>query len=161
MARLWKRRRFSFWIISTDNLITASSHKLRIAADLAVCCIMKLDKKGEIPFMLKLEIRLNRDKICAEGKYTPDSLAQTLIRAFGKEQLDCTAEQDGTLVFTGRGCKKDCGRFGQLITALKKQARFMEYVERWVWYNSDDGADENDFAVEDVLLHYTNRASAA
>ena len=114
-----------------------------------------------MPFMLKLEIRLNRDKIRGEGKYAPDSLAQTLIRAFGKEQLDCTAEQDGTLVFTGRGRKKDYGCFGKLITALKKQAWFMEYVERWVWYNSDDGADENDFAVEDVLLHYTNRASVA
>lgn len=44
--------------------------------------------------MLKLEIRLNKDKICAEGKYASDSLVQTLIRAFGKEQLDYTAEQN-------------------------------------------------------------------
>lgn len=35
----------------------------------------------------------------------------------------------------------------------------MEYVERWVWHKSDDGEDKNDFAVEDVLFHYTNRAS--
>ena len=100
--------------------------------------------------MLKLEIRLDEKKICAEGKYAPDSLYQTLIRAFDREQLDHTEQQNGTLVFTGRG-----------RTALKKQAWFMDYVERWVWYNSDDGEDENDFAVEDVLLHYTNRASVA
>ena len=111
--------------------------------------------------MLKLEIRLDQDKIRSEGKYAPDSLYQTLIHAFDKEQLDHAVEQDGTMVFTGRGRKKDYGCFGKLITALKKQAWFMEYVERWVWYNSDDGEDEDDFAVEDVLLHYTNRASAA
>ena len=111
--------------------------------------------------MLKLEIRLDQDKICSEGKYAPDSLYQILIHAFEKEQLDHAVEQDGTMVFTGRGRKKDYGCFGKLITALKKQARFMEYVERWVWYNSDDGEDEDDFAVEDVLLHYTNRANAA
>ena len=111
--------------------------------------------------MLKLEIRLDKKKICAEGKYAPDSLYQTLIRAFDREQLDHTEQQNGTLVFTGRGRRKDYGCFGKLITALKKQAWFMDYVERWVWYNSDDGEDENDFAVEDVLLHYTNRASVA
>ena len=48
-----------------------------------------------------------------------------------------------------------------LITALKREMWFMNYVEKWIWYNSDDGESEDDFAVEDVLLFYTNRASAA
>ena len=48
-----------------------------------------------------------------------------------------------------------------MITTLKNQQWFMEYVVRWIWYNSDDGENENDFAIEDVLKHYTNRASAA
>ena len=37
----------------------------------------------------------------------------------------------------------------------------MEYVVRWIWYNSDDGGHEDDFAVADVLKHYTDRVSAA
>ena len=37
----------------------------------------------------------------------------------------------------------------------------MNDVKKWVWYNSDDGESEDDFAVEDVCLFYTNRASAA
>ena len=92
--------------------------------------------------MLKLEIRLNENKIRTEGKYT-------------------TKESDGTLVFVGRGRAKDYGCFGMLITALKREMWFMNYVEKWIWYNSDDGESEDDFAVEDVLLFYTNRASAA
>ncbi len=110
--------------------------------------------------MLKLEIRLDENKIREEGKYAPDHLNRTLIKAFEKEQLDYRSEPDGTLVFAGRGQAKDYGCFGKLITALRKQLWFMEYVERWVWFNSDDGEDENDFAVEDVLRHYTNRVSA-
>ena len=111
--------------------------------------------------MLKLEIRLDTGKISADGKYAPESLNRTLIQAFQKEQLDCAKEPDGTLLFVGRGRAKDYACFGKLITALKTQARSMEYVERWILYNSDDGEDENDFAIEDVLLHYTNRVSAA
>lgn len=110
--------------------------------------------------MLKLEIRLNENKIRKEGKYAPDHLNQTLIQAFGREHLDHRLEPDGTLVFAGRGRAGDYGCFGKLITALRRQIWFMEYVERWVWYNSDDGEDENDFAVEDVLMHYTNHVSA-
>ena len=53
------------------------------------------------------------------------------------------------------------GCFGMLITALKREMWFMNYVEKWIWYNSDDGESEDDFVVEDVLLFYTNRASAA
>lgn len=111
--------------------------------------------------MLKLEIRLDENKVLEEGKYDPEALNQRLVRAFEREHLDHTSKSDGTLVFVGRGRANDYGCFGKLITALKRQIWFMEYVEKWIWYNSDGGEDENDFAVEDVLLFYTNRASAA
>lgn len=111
--------------------------------------------------MLKLEIRLDEEKIREQGKYTPDSLYQTLIQAFTKQQLDYTTASDGTVSFVGRGRARDYGCFGKMITTLKQQVWFMEYVVKWIWYNSDDGENENDFAVEDVLKHYTNRSSAA
>lgn len=114
-----------------------------------------------MPQMLKLEIKLDEGKICEAGKYAPESLRQTLIQAFTKQQLDYFVEPDGTLFFVGRGQARDYGCFGKMITTLKNQQWFMEYVIKWVWYNSDDGENENDFAVEDVLKHYTNRISAA
>ncbi len=48
-----------------------------------------------------------------------------------------------------------------VITSLKEKSWFMDYVIKWIWYNSDDGENENDFAVEDVLYHYTKRMSVA
>ena len=109
--------------------------------------------------MLKLEIKLDEKKICAEGRYAPEALYQTLIQAFAGQQLDCVVETDGGISFVGRGKARDYGCFGKLITALKGQPWFMEYVIKWLWYNSDDGKDETDFLVEDVLKHYTNRTS--
>lgn len=111
--------------------------------------------------MLKLEIKLDEGKIREAGRYAPDSLRQTLIQAFVKQQLDSVVESDGTMIFVGRGQAKDYGCFGKMITTLKNQQWFMEYVVRWLWYNSDDGENEEDFAIEDVLKHYTNRISTA
>ena len=56
--------------------------------------------------MLKLEIRLDEEKIREQGKYTPDSLYQTLIQAFTKQQLDYTTASDGTVSFVGRKARK-------------------------------------------------------
>ena len=56
--------------------------------------------------MLKLEIRLNENKIRTEGKYTTECLNQTLISAFEEEQLDYRKESDGTLVFVEREGKR-------------------------------------------------------
>ena len=111
--------------------------------------------------MLKLEIKLDEEKICSDGKYALGSLRQTLVNLFAKYQIDYVTEPDGTLFFIGRGLAKDYGCFGKLITTLKNQPWFMEYVIRWIWYNSDDGEDENDFSIEDVLRHYTSRVSVA
>ena len=50
---------------------------------------------------------------------------------------------------------------GRLITTLKDKEWFMAYLVKWLWYNSDDGENETDFIVEDVLYHYAHRESAA
>lgn len=111
--------------------------------------------------MLKLEIKLDEEKIREAGKYNPDSLRQMLVQAFASQRLDYFMEPDGTLFFVGGGNARDYGCFGKMITTLKNQQWFMEYVIRWIWYNSDDGENENDFAIEDVLKHYSGRISAA
>lgn len=111
--------------------------------------------------MLKLEIKLNEDKINSEKKYHTAQIYQRLEQAFGRYQLHKEIEPDGTIVFLGSGNPKDYGAFGCIITSLKEKAWFMDYVIKWIWYNSDDGENENDFVVEDVLYHYTKRVSVA
>lgn len=111
--------------------------------------------------MLKLEIKMDENKINKEQRYTTDSIYQTLEQTFSRYNLRKERESDGTVVVYGNGQPKDYGAFGYIITSLKEKAWFMDYVTKWVWYNSDDGDDEEDFAIEDVLYHYTKRTSVA
>lgn len=111
--------------------------------------------------MLKLEIKMNEDKIQKEQKYTVESIYQALEKTFEKQHLQKRIGEDGVLWFFGTGDPRDYGAFGAIITALKEKAWFMDYVTRWIWYNSDDGENEEDYAVEDILYHYTRRLSIA
>lgn len=111
--------------------------------------------------MLKLEIKMDEAKILAEQKYRVESIYQALEQAFSRYKLKQTKDSDGTMCFIGNGNPKDYGAFGSIITSLREKAWFMDYVTKWVWYNSDDGENEDDFAVEDVLYHYTKRLSVA
>lgn len=111
--------------------------------------------------MLKLEIKMDENKILDEQKYKVESIYRTLEQAFSRYKLKSMQEPDGTLWFMGNGNPKDYGAFGCIITSLKDKAWFMDYVTKWVWYNSDDGENEDDFAVEDVLYHYTKKLSVA
>lgn len=111
--------------------------------------------------MLKLEIKMDENKIVADQRYQVESIYQALEQAFSRYRLNQTQEPDGTLCFTGNGNPKDYGAFGCIITSLKEKVWFMEYVTKWIWYNSDDGENEEDFVVEDVLYHYTKKLSVA
>lgn len=111
--------------------------------------------------MLKLEIKLNDSLIRKDAKYSLDSIQTALDKAFGKYQFRKEVLPDGTICYHGNGHSQDYGTFGRLITTLKDKAWFMSYLDKWLWYNSDDGTDENDYTVEDVLYHYTRRESAA
>lgn len=111
--------------------------------------------------MLKLEIKLDENKINKKQLYDVASIYQALDQAFDSYHLKKEIETDGTIVFYGSGNSGDYGAFGCIITSLKDKSWFMDYVIKWIWYNSDDGENENDFVVEDVLYHYTKRMSAA
>lgn len=111
--------------------------------------------------MLKLEIKLNDERIAAEHKYKMESLYECLCQTFTEAGFLKKQLADGTLFFLGTGNAKDYGNFGKLITTLKNEEWFMPYVVKWLWYNSKSGRNENDFSVEDVLYHYTKRKSIA
>ena len=101
------------------------------------------------------------EKLKEEQKYTIEDIYQKIEKGFARYRLQQEIEDDGTRVFSGTGNRRDYGAFGLLITTLSEKSWFMDYVIKWVWYNSDRGRDENDFSVEDVLYFYTKRESAA
>ena len=53
--------------------------------------------------MLKLEIKMDEEKILAERKYRVESIYQALEQAFSRYKLNQTQEADGTICFTGNG----------------------------------------------------------
>lgn len=111
--------------------------------------------------MLKLEIKLDDRKIQADHKYSSAAIYGALDKAFSKYHFRREDLADGTLCYYGNGQARDYGTFGHLITTLKDKDWFVPYLVKWLWYNSDDGENEEDFTVEDVLYHYTHRESAA
>lgn len=111
--------------------------------------------------MLKLEIKIDESKVTSDGRYTLLGIYKTLDLAFKKYGFNKLVLDDGTLCYSGNGKAKDYGAFGRVITSLKDKDWFINNTSKWLWYNSDDGEDEDDFSVEDVLFHYTQRKSIA
>lgn len=111
--------------------------------------------------MLKLEIKFNNALIHQDGKYSLNSIQAALDKAFDKYRFRKEIMPDDTICYYGNGNAQDYGTFGRLITTLKDKAWFVPYLDKWLWYNSDDGTNENDYTVEDILYHYTKRESAA
>lgn len=109
--------------------------------------------------MLKLEMKLNNNRIQQAAKYQPEAVLGAVDKAFSKYQFRREVLADGTICYYGNGMAKDYGTFGRLITTLKDKDWFMPYLDKWLWYNSDDCENENDFVVEDILYHYTKKES--
>ena len=71
--------------------------------------------------MLKLEIKMDEEKIRAEKKYSVESIYQALQQAFSKYKFNQMQDADGTMSFTGNGNPKDYGAFGNIITSLREK----------------------------------------
>jgi hypothetical protein len=39
---------------------------------------------------------------------------------------------------------------------LKDEEWFIDNLKSWLWFNSDDSADPNDFSIEDLKAHYSD-----
>lgn len=97
--------------------------------------------------MLKLKIAMDETKIQSENKYELSTILSTVDAVFSRNGLKKIA--DG--VYTGNGKADDYAKFWNIIWSLAKKDWFMRNVREWLWFNSDEGTDENDFSVEDIL----------
>lgn len=107
--------------------------------------------------MLKTEIKLNENRIIADGKYEPERIFRSVDNAFFRFGFRKEVLDDGSVCYLGNGNPRDYGAFGATITSLKNQEWFMPYVDKWLWCNSDRGKTEDDFYVEDVLEFYEKK----
>ena len=111
--------------------------------------------------MLKLELRMDKERIVEVGEYDPDKIMERIDNAFLRFGFRKEIFEDGTICFLGNRQRDDFAHFASLILALKKTAWFMDYVDKWLWYNSDGQYDEECYNIEDVLYHYTKKRSMA
>ena len=107
--------------------------------------------------MLKTEFKLNENRINADGRYSPVSVYDAVDKAFMRHRFRKEILSDGTICFYGNGLSTDYGAFGSLITSLRKKDWFMPYLDKWLWYNSDDGINDDDYVIEDILQHYKRK----
>lgn len=107
--------------------------------------------------MLKMLICMNQDKINAEGKYNLDNIHETINTLFLNLGLSSMRNTSGQWVYRDNGDMRDYGRFGRVVNTLKRQAWFMDNVETWRFYDSDDSDNPEDFNEEDLLSHYQKK----
>ena len=93
-----------------------------------------------------MQIILDEEKILQEKKYSLEKIQATLDDYF-INQLHILKGEDG--FYIGSGAKGDFGNFGLAMWTLGKKAWFMDNVKTWLYFNSEDSDDPNDFVVED------------
>ena len=96
--------------------------------------------------MIKMQIIMDEEKILRENKYSLEKIYETLDRFF-LDNLRLSKGDDG--FYLGNGAKTDFANFGRAMWTFSKKAWFMENVATWLYFNSDDSDDPNDFVIED------------
>ena len=100
--------------------------------------------------MLKVEIVLDEEKILREGKNL-DEMWLNIDNEYTKYGLKRIAQG----VYTDAGRDSDWMKFGNANISLAGKRWLTDYLKSWLWLNSDDGKNEDDFVVEDILTEYT------
>lgn len=96
--------------------------------------------------MIKMQIIMDEEKILREKKYSLAKVYETLDHFF-LDNLHLAKGEDS--FYLGSGAKTDFGNFGRAMWTLSKKAWFLDNVQTWLYFNSDDSDDPNDFVIED------------
>ncbi len=119
----------------------------------------KYRQKGT-DFMIKMEIRMDDEKILKERKYRLEAVYEAVDKAFGYWNFKGEKTSSGSVIYKDNGSSRDFGRFGSIVNALKKKDWFMGNVATWILYESDDSDSPEDFAAEDLIVHYAGKRAA-
>jgi hypothetical protein len=96
--------------------------------------------------MIKMQIKMDEGKIRSAGRYSLERVYGTLDD-YLVNNLGFAKDCDG--FYLGTGSPDDFGNFGLAMVTLGKKGWFMDNVDTWLYFNSDDSADPADFVVED------------
>jgi hypothetical protein len=102
----------------------------------------------------KVQVVLDEKKIESDKRYSLVKIAHAVDSVF-VDKYGLVKGSDG--FYLESGIKDDYVDFFSAILLLKDQDWFMQNVKTWLWFNSDDSSDPNDFVIEDIKLHYSTR----
>lgn len=121
---------------------------------------LKRHSQKGIDVMVKMEIRMDDEKILKERKYRLEAVHEAVDKAFGQWNFKGEKTCSGSIIYKDNGNERDFGRFGSIVNALKKQEWFMGNVATWILYDSYDSDSPDDFAEEDLIAHYARKKAA-
>ena len=104
--------------------------------------------------MLKMQVIMDNEKIIREKVYNADKI-QKAIDNLLKSEYGFIKGEDG--FYFEHGNSEDYADFWSAILLLKDEEWFINNVNTWLWFNSDDSDDPEDFAIEDLREHYTTK----
>lgn len=104
--------------------------------------------------MQKVQVVLDEQKIAREGQYSISKIAQAVDNVF-VERFGLIKGQEGFYHESKLG--NDFSNFWGAILLLKDQDWFMDNILTWLWFNSDDSSNPDDFAIEDIKSHYQSK----
>lgn len=107
--------------------------------------------------MIKMIIKMDDDRIRSHAEYTLDKVYSALDRIFSQKGMKRTDTERG-IEYKGLGSNSDFAHFGNIILGLKEKSWFMDNAATWLFCNSDDMDDPEDFSEEDLLMHYGKKA---
>lgn len=107
--------------------------------------------------MMKMEIKMNEEKINREKKYRLQGMYKRLDDGFADLGMLKVEDGSDTLMYYGINEAKDFANFGRMVLALKREEWFMDNVVVWRLYESDDTVDPDDFAVNDLVEYYRKK----
>jgi hypothetical protein len=96
--------------------------------------------------MIKMQIKMDEQKIECNGRYSLERIYGTLDE-YLVNRLRFKKAPDG--FYLGTGSPDDFGNFGLAMVTLGKKPWFMDNVGTWLYFNSDDSDDPDDFVIED------------
>jgi hypothetical protein len=104
--------------------------------------------------MQKVQVVLDEKKIRDEKRYSLTKIHKAVDSVF-VDRYSLVKGSDGFYLESGK--KDDYVDFLSAILLLKDQGWFMDNLKTWLWFNSDDSSDPEDFAVEDIRAHYDGK----
>lgn len=101
--------------------------------------------------MMKMEIKLDEERIKRDGEYDVAELWASIDKEF---ENACTKEvqADGSVMYVGIPDKDYYTDFATGYMILSEVKPVLKYCIKWIWYDNDD--DESlPFDEEDIILH--------